>query len=314
MPRSSEHAPEPDEQRPLVYAVTPCHNRRELTLRFIQQFAALTYSNKRLIVVDDGSTDGTADAVAERHPWVELIRDAPGAGELWWTGATNLGVRRALECEADFVLTINDDATFAPDLLDRLVEAAVQDRLIVGSRLMHADDPGRIKAVGTSCVFRGYDLLVLNHLDQMWERVHRSLRDPLPVDTLCGNGVLIPRAAFEAVGLYDAEHFPHHHADSDFVLRARAAGFVPVVALGAVIHDPPHEQMSARTLHEAVFGRGSDRYHVALRELFRRHGPRRGHAALLAWQYLPFVLPHHLRGRIRQWRAGRRRKADSAIR
>lgn len=290
---------------PLVYAVTPCRNRRALTLRFVERFAALGYANRRLVLVDDGSTDGTPEAVAAAHPWVELLR---GDGELWWAGATNVGVRHALERGADYVLTINDDATFGPDLVSRLVEASAgHPRRIVGSRLMNADDPERVRAVGTSCVFRGYDLLVLNGLDRRWPEWGVSLRDPHPVDTLCGNGVLLPRAVFEEVGLYDEEHFPHNHADSDLVLRARAAGFEPVVALGAVVYDHVRGGMVASTLREAVGSKRSDRYYPALRELLRRHAAGRRAAPLLALQYAPFLLPRGLRERIRQGRARRRR-------
>lgn len=303
MPHSSNPA------QPCVYAVTPCHNRRALTLRFISQFAQLPYPNKRLVLVDDGSSDGTADAVARDHPWVELIRHPRERGDLWWTAATNLGVLYALDRGAEYILTINDDATFGPELLDRLIAMAIADpKRIVGSRAMNAHEPERIRAIGTSCVFRGYNLFVFNHLDQLWDRVRPALTDPQPVDTLWGNGVLIPRAVFERVGLYDAKHFPHNHADSDLVLRARTAGFSPVVALGAVIYDTPHAPV-ASSLREAIWSISSDRYHVALCELILRHGPRRGRWQLIAWQYAPFVLPLWLRTRLRARRIARR-KAD----
>jgi GT2 family glycosyltransferase len=295
------------ESDPSVWVVTPVHNRRAFTLRFVARFGRLDYANRRLVIVDDGSTDGTAEAIAAEFPRVEVLR---GDGSLWWAGATNLGVRHALERGADFILTLNDDATFEGDLIDRLIEAARTDPMrIVGSRQMHADDPDRIKAIGTTCVFRGYDLLKLNHLDAAWSAVRETMVDPWPVQTMPGNGVLLPRAVFERVGLYDAAAFPQNHADSDLVLRARAEGFRPVIALGAVVLDHQRPAMVARSLREAVWSPRSDRYWPALRELLRRYGPagRMARWRLVAWQYAPFLLPASAREAVRRWRIRRRR-------
>src|SRR5947207_11557581 len=137
---------------PVVYAVVPAHNRRDKTLRFLRSFADVTYPRKRVVIVDDGSTDGTRQAIELNHPDVPVLT---GDGDLWWSGGTNAGIRYALEQGADFILTINDDSIMSPDFLDHLVAAARQDPLrIVGCRLHRQDVLEEIWSIGTSLPMR----------------------------------------------------------------------------------------------------------------------------------------------------------------
>src|SRR5713226_7673734 len=106
-----------------VVAVAPVHNRREKTLRWLTDL----YRAERIglslsaIVVDDGSTDGTAAAVRARFPEVEIVT---GDGTLWYTAGTNRGVERALTRDPEYVLTMNDDSRMDPSFLVRLVASA----------------------------------------------------------------------------------------------------------------------------------------------------------------------------------------------
>jgi GT2 family glycosyltransferase len=78
-----------------IEIVTPVHNRREETLQCLRSLARAESSGLDLhvIIVDDGSTDGTAEAVATQFPDVEIIR---GDGSLWYTAGTNRGIQAAL--------------------------------------------------------------------------------------------------------------------------------------------------------------------------------------------------------------------------
>jgi GT2 family glycosyltransferase len=118
---------------PSVAVVVPVHGRLPLTLRFIESFRHVIYPPYRLVIVDDGSPDDTAAVLTREHPELVLLR---GDGNLWWAGATNLGVRYALDEGFDFVLTINNDAVVSPEFLGRLVETAAENpNSIVGSRI-----------------------------------------------------------------------------------------------------------------------------------------------------------------------------------
>src|SRR4051794_11321022 len=206
MSDATEHNP-----LPLVYAVVPAFNRCDKTLRFLRLFNDVRYPNKRVIICDDGSTDNTSFNIRINFPEVEVLR---GNGHLWWSGGTNMAIRRALEAGADYILTINDDSVMDPDFLTHLVETARQSpKYIVGCRIHREDHPDRIWSIGTRRVFKRYEIFALNFWDQRWDEVRHKLPNPYPVDTMPGNGVLIPRAVFEQTGFYDDFHMPQYHAD-----------------------------------------------------------------------------------------------------
>jgi len=72
---------------PRVAVVVPVYNKIELTIRFLESFQQITYPNYSMIIVDDGSRDGTAEILRARFPEVIVLK---GDGNLWWSGATNL--------------------------------------------------------------------------------------------------------------------------------------------------------------------------------------------------------------------------------
>ncbi|HEX5856031.1 MAG TPA: glycosyltransferase, partial [Thermoanaerobaculia bacterium] len=95
-----------------VVAVAPVHNRRDTTLRWLRALSRVDRDgiDFACIVVDDGSTDGTAGAIRSEFPGVEIV---PGDGTLWYTAGTNRGFEAALARGPDYVLAMNDDT--APD-------------------------------------------------------------------------------------------------------------------------------------------------------------------------------------------------------
>ncbi len=301
---------------PLVFAVVPAFNRCEKTLRFLRNFAAIDYPNHRVVIVDDGSTDGTRCSIELNHPDVPVLE---GDGNLWWAGGTNLGVEYALAHGADYILTINDDAVMQPDFLTHMVEIGEQNpRYIVGCRLMCQDHRDEIWSVGTTPVLRGGELFRLNFAGQRWNDVKDGLPDPLPVGTLAGNGVLIPRAVFEQVGYYDARQCPQYHADSDLILRARRAGFEPVVSLRSVLYNHILETPLVTNRIDLIFSRKSDRYWRAVWATVRRNAPFGRRMYLLLRQYSPFFfngpLSRRIKRLVRRVLEGRKRPDETFVR
>lgn len=208
----------------LVSAVIPVRNRLGHTLACLESLVAQSYSRMTVIIVDDGSTDGTASVVRDQYPETVLLQ---GDGDLWWSGATNLGVEWALRrCSPDdYVLTLNNDTTVGPEYVATLVRLArLTEPSLVGSVAVDSRDEKTIVDGGPKVAW----------LSAKWWSMNqgRSLQDCLSqgtrfaeVSCLPGRGTLIPVRCLHEIGLFDAQQLPHYAADYEFAIRAARAGY-----------------------------------------------------------------------------------------
>jgi len=196
---------------PRVVLLVPVYNRREITLEFLRAARTIDYPSLEIVIVDDGSPDGTADAIEREFPEVRLLRTP---GEYWWSRCMNTGLRDALPRQPEYVLTLNDDVSFDPSFLRHLVaHARTHPRTLVGSMIYYQERPEKVwYAGGTIGWLRG-------------ELLHRSSPDDGKLRWLTAMGVLIPATVFAEVGLYDEDHFPQYVADAELSMRARARGY-----------------------------------------------------------------------------------------
>src|SRR6185369_16834961 len=105
-----------------VYIFLPVHNRCDITRRFIESLVRQNYKNRHLVLLDDGSTDGTEQMVRSYINDFTLIR---GTGDWWWAGALHQGylwLKKQDISANDIVLIINDDTEIEPDYLETALE------------------------------------------------------------------------------------------------------------------------------------------------------------------------------------------------
>ena len=116
-----------------LVAVVLSYNGREDTLAALESLRGI-----ETVVVDNGSSDGSAEAVAERFPDVELVRTGVNLG---FAGGNNVGIRRALDRGADWVLLVNNDAEVEPGLVEALAAAAAArpDAGVLACKVLFAD-------------------------------------------------------------------------------------------------------------------------------------------------------------------------------
>ena len=207
-----------------IAIIMTAHNRKNQTLSCLDSLhsqSKLTEGVKKLFfLVDDGSTDGTSEAVHCNFPDVSII---PGTGDLFWNRGMHLAFGEALKEDHDYYLWINDDTTLFPNALSELLNtsAIFQDKaIIVGS----TKDP-----VTGEWTYGGFRRL------HPWRplKFTRVLPggEPVPIEAMNGNCVLIPRHAAGIVGNLDPI-FSHGMGDFDYALRARKKGVEIYLAPG----------------------------------------------------------------------------------
>ena len=109
-------------QKLRVIAALTSFNRRELTLaslEALQKAAEFAHVEVRAVLVDDASPDGTAQAVRRRFPWVEVVG---GSGALFWNRGMHEAFGRALQCDVDYYLWLNDDTLMTQDSLASMLQ------------------------------------------------------------------------------------------------------------------------------------------------------------------------------------------------
>ena len=218
-------------RQPTIYVILPVYNRKPLLECFLHGINRQTYRNFETIVVDDGSMDGTADMVAENFPDVHLLR---GDGNLWWTGAINVGIRHALtRADAeDAILVINDDLEVDADYLHTLYEVWQKiPHALIGSVIVTIKHPNIIEDGGRIVNWWTAKHKILNSRRQLSDFPKDYCVD---VSFLTGWGTLIPVQVFHEIGLYDDKHF-QQCGDTELPVRARNYGFRLLVSYNAVI-------------------------------------------------------------------------------
>lgn len=105
----------------MIYIVTAVYNRREITEKFIERINSQTYRDIKLLIVDDGSSDGTSDMILEKRPDAIILK---GSGNLYWGGCLHMAYKWLCKNAADdcYVMFANDDTSFDMDYIARAVK------------------------------------------------------------------------------------------------------------------------------------------------------------------------------------------------
>jgi GT2 family glycosyltransferase len=202
-----------------VTAIVINWNLKEQTLRCLRSLAQLDV-HCSTIVVDNGSSDGSAECFLRHFPGTKLI---PLTSNIGFGSACNRAITRVLEDDrCDYILLLNNDAVVHPHALSELLKAArlCPEAGILGPKIYNNDDSSTIWYAGAR---RRWGVFAVT--DTGRGQVDRGQFNRLrEVDYVFGAAMLIRRGVFERIGLFD-ERFFLYLEDLDFCLRAQSAGF-----------------------------------------------------------------------------------------
>ena len=248
---------------PLVSAVVLSYNGRQLLEGLLPSLAGQTRPADEVLVVDNGSSDGTCEWLAAEWPEIRVERIPSNVGV---TAALNRGVRAA---QGEFVALLNNDIELDPDFLRELVRAALENPAAgsLSPKLLSLDDRRVLDGAGDTFYWAGTG----------WRRGHGE-RDTGQFDAeqaifgACGGAAVYRREALATVGPLDEDFFAFSE-DLDWSFRAQLAGF------------------SCRYVPSAVaYHRGSATVGKGETDFFRYHTWRNGLWIVLKDYPLAFLL------------------------
>ena len=204
---------------PLTYIIILNWNGWQDTLACVESCRELTWPNFRIIVVDNASTDGSEEQLRQQLSDEEIIQSGANLG---FAGGNNIGIRCALECGADYVWLLNNDAVADPQALTMLIEAAERNPNVAmaGSKIYFHDDPCRIWSV-SGIWEKGWLRLRMKGAHQL---DRGQFDEPCKVWSISGCSMLVRSAAIREIGMLD-EPFFLYWEDVEWCARAREHGY-----------------------------------------------------------------------------------------
>lgn len=174
-----------------------------------------------VVVIDDGSTDGTREWIEQHYQDTVVLT---GDGNLWWSGGINKGIVYALQTlQCDYTLWWNNDIHCSHDYFINLLSIidTLPESTIVGSKIYFAGNQNTIWSMGGKFNPRNGE----KNITGMFDTDKDTYSQITEAEWLPGMGTLIHHTVYENIGMLNNIEFPQYHGDSDFTYRAHLAGF-----------------------------------------------------------------------------------------
>jgi GT2 family glycosyltransferase len=202
--------------------VIPVYDGWDALSRCLEALANSNWHDFEVLIIDHGpdNIDRPGTLPYADRLTLRLITASPA---LWWTGATNIGIRAALQDDnTQYIMLLNHDCYLASDALTILLQLADSNAHTLIAPVQVDAECHKV------LVRRAYTLFLLGFPTV----IPPVLFSPDPASPLLstgmivgGRGVVIPKSIFASIGLLDEENLPHYGSDNDFYLRCKTAGY-----------------------------------------------------------------------------------------
>ena len=203
-----------------VAVVVLSWNRAEDTLLCLRSLGRADLGGARVIVVDNGSRDGSVEAIHREFPGQRVLALAENRG---YAGGNNAGIRVALDEGAEAVLLLNNDTTVAPDFLAPLLQVLEDspEAAAVSSAVMRMDLPELLDVAYIRVHLDAYPVVRLQGVNAL---PSEGFTGRCMVEVGTGCSLLVRGEALRRVGLLDEDFFAYHE-EVDWCIRARRMGY-----------------------------------------------------------------------------------------
>ena len=214
----------------LTCGLNPDGRVKKLLVETLDSLKLMTYPNFKIVVVDNGSIDGSQMVVRTMYPEVTLIENGKNLG---FMEGSNVGLRYALAEKADWTLLLNNDISVDPNMLTELMNAALAEPKtgIVAPKIYYFSEPNKFWYAGGKINFVTG---IISHRGLRQED-HGQYNTTEETDYVTGCAILIKREVMERIGLLDPIFSPMYSEDADFSIRARRAGYKLLYAPRAIM-------------------------------------------------------------------------------
>ncbi|WP_022948506.1 glycosyltransferase family 2 protein [Methylohalobius crimeensis] len=239
---------------PKIFIVVLNWNGKDDTLECLDSVYRVDYPNFKVVVVDNGSEDGSAEAIRERFNKVHLIETGSNLG---YAGGNNVGIRYALNQGTEFVFILNNDTKLETDTLTYLVEASKNhpNAAVLGPVVYEMDQP---KIIWTAGEFFDRKRILFSQYKQGQPHTTLEKKQAYEASGVIGAAFFIKSEALINIGLFD-ERFFLVREESDWCFRARKAGYICLIV------------PKARLWHKIASSFGSESSPMRLYYSFRNH-------------------------------------------
>ncbi len=205
-----------------VFILLPVHNRKETTVAFANCLQSQTYTNYQLLLIDDGCTDGTTEAVQSIIKNLYVIQ---GDGSWWWSKSLNEALKflhsKSISGES-IILIINDDVTFDNEFIGTGVKLLARnpDTLLLAKH--YNEETKEIEETGIN----------INTANLSFQLA----KSQIEINCLTTRGLFLRWKDIESIGYFREKLLPHYFADNEYTIRAYNKGLSLITDTKLYIH------------------------------------------------------------------------------